>query len=134
MDQLPLVKRDLASQVTVFSAKPNEINYINLALYAQHTATFTDRWMDAICWFSREQDGYAVIQGGYRFLRRFFSIVHNNPILKYKNDKIDRLFDVNIPHEHALPTVHFPLDEVYLVGDGNRHFTGGLAIFFLFFF
>ena len=52
----------------------------------------------------------------------------NNPE-KYRNDKIDRLFDVNIPHEHALPTVHFPLDEVYLVGDGNRHFTGGLQIF-----
>ena len=59
--------------------------------------------MDGICWFTKEQDGYSVVE--------------------YKNDKIDRLFNVEISNEHALPTVHFPLDEVYLIGNGNSKFT-----------
>ena len=59
--------------------------------------------MDGICWFTKEQDGYSVVE--------------------YKNDKVDRLFNVEIPSQHALPTVHFPLDEVYLVGNGNSKFT-----------
>lgn len=104
LDQLPLTPIDLkTAPVAVFGARPNEINYINLALYAQHQATFTDRWMSGIWWVTREQDGYGIVE--------------------YRQGKVNRLFDCQVPHEHALPTVHFPLDELYVIGNGNRQFT-----------
>ena len=99
LEQLPVKEFQLEENVAIFSAKSDEISFLNLSLYAQHQTVFTDRWMNSIFWFSKSRDG----------------LYHVNEFVD-SSRKIERLFCIPIKSDNHLPTIHFPLDEVYIIG------------------
>lgn len=106
LEKLPVEKILLENDVATFSTKENEIGFLNYALHAQHSSLFINRWNNSIYWFDLHTDG------AYYLSR-----------INCKTNAIQQLRQVDVKSRNVLPTVHFPLEEMYVVSTGDGDFS-----------
>lgn len=103
---VPTEKTELEHPVAVFTTRQSDIAYLTLSLYSQHSLLFVDRWTSALYWFSQPNE-------------KTFELVTFNP----NTSEVSTLLELPIPDIHALPTIHFPVSNVYFISHGDGSFA-----------